>query len=91
LRVKESDRIATMAKGLREMGVKVTEGEGDIAIEGKGNFRGARISSAGDHRIAMAFSIAALAADSETYIDDIKCIDTSFPGFFEILERVVKR
>ena len=91
LRVKESDRIATMAKGLREMGVKVTEGEGDIAIEGKGNFRGARISSAGDHRIAMAFSIAALRADSETYIDDIKCIDTSFPGFFEALKSVVRR
>ena len=91
LRVKESDRIAAMAKGLREMGIKVKEGEGEITIEGKGNFKGARIGSSGDHRIAMAFSIAALAADSETYIDDIKCIDTSFPGFLEALDKVAVR
>jgi len=91
LRVKESDRIATMVKGLREMGIKVIEGEGEVTIEGNGKFKGAKITSFGDHRIAMAFSIAALSADSQTYIDDVKCIDSSFPGFFDVLESVIKR
>lgn len=91
LRVKESDRIATMVKGLKNMGIKAIEGEGEVTIEGTEKFRGTEINSFGDHRVAMAFSVAALLADKETHIDDVKCIDTSFPGFFDILERVVKR
>ena len=91
LRVKESDRIASMVKGLKDMGINVTEGEGEVTIEGSDEFRGAEINSFGDHRVAMAFSVAALLADSETLIDDVKCIDTSFPGFLNILEKIVKR
>ena len=90
LRIKESDRIATMVKGLKNMGINAVEGEGEVTIEGAEKFRGTKINSFGDHRVAMAFSIAALLADSETHIDDVKCIDTSFPGFFNILESVVK-
>jgi len=90
LRVKESDRIATVAAMLRELGVEVTETPDGMIIDGVGTgrrFRGARIiASAGDHRIAMAGGVAALMADGELTIDDAHAATISFPRFFDMLE-----
>lgn len=88
LRVKESDRIAAMAAELRKMGVNVEELEDGLIIEGREKLKSASIQSYGDHRIAMSMAIAALMADGETTISDTDCINTSFPGFVEILERL---
>jgi 3-phosphoshikimate 1-carboxyvinyltransferase len=90
LRVKESDRIAAMAAELRKMGVNVEELEDGLIIEGREKLRPAVIKSYGDHRIAMSMAIAGLMADGETTISDTDCINTSFPGFMEILERLQK-
>ena len=87
LRVKESDRIATVVENLKRMGATVTEFDDGMRIE-RSNLRGAEIDSYGDHRIAMAFAIAALMADGETEIKDADCAAVSFPGFFEMLEAV---
>lgn len=83
LRVKESDRIATMASELKKMGVPVTETPDGLVIQGlEGQpLTGAACASHGDHRVAMSLAIAGLAADGPTMIDDTACIDTSFPGF----------
>ena len=80
LRVKESDRIATMASGLRALGIRVDEAPDGAAIHG-GQLRGGSIDSHGDHRIAMAFAIAAQRADGEVRIGDVANVATSFPGF----------
>ncbi|MFZ6017536.1 MAG: 3-phosphoshikimate 1-carboxyvinyltransferase [Nitrospirota bacterium] len=88
LRVKESDRIKAMAEGLRRMGVKVEEFSDGLSIKGNTTLKGALIDSYGDHRIAMAFSIAALVADGTTTINGISSVNISFPGFFEILRRL---
>lgn len=85
LRVKESDRIAAMAEGLKRMGVQVEEFEDGIAITGKAALKGAEIESYHDHRIAMAFAVAGLIADGETAIRHASCADISFPGFYELL------
>lgn len=85
LRVKESDRIAAMADGLKRMGAQVEEFEDGIAITGKVSLRGAEIESRHDHRIAMAFAVAGLIADDETAIRHASCADISFPGFYELL------
>jgi 3-phosphoshikimate 1-carboxyvinyltransferase len=81
LRVKESDRIAAMARGLLATGVSVEEFEDGMAIEGRGRFDGGTIDSRGDHRIAMSFAIASLRADAPLRILDCANVDTSFPGF----------
>ena len=60
LRVKESDRITSMVQGLKDMGISVKEGEGEVLIEGNNRFKGTKVKSLGDHRVAMAFSVAAL-------------------------------
>lgn len=86
LRVKESDRISAMAEGLGKMGVEVEEFRDGLSIKGKAALRGADIRSHGDHRIAMAFSVAALAAEGRTVIQDAGAADISFPGFFETLK-----
>jgi 3-phosphoshikimate 1-carboxyvinyltransferase len=91
LRLKESDRLATTAQNLRAMGAEVEEFEDGLAVSGPTRLRGARINSHGDHRIAMAFSIAALIADGETEIDGSECVGISFPEFFELLESVAVR
>ena len=83
LRVKESDRIAAMAHGLRALGVSVDEAPDGAAIEG-GRIQGGRIDSRGDHRIAMSFAIAAQLADREVHIDDVANVATSFPGFADL-------
>jgi 3-phosphoshikimate 1-carboxyvinyltransferase len=80
LRVKESDRIATMAAGLRTLGIHVDETPDGAAIRG-GQLRGGSIDSHGDHRVAMAFAIAAQRADGEVRIGDVANVATSFPGF----------
>ena len=88
LRVKETDRLAAMAKGLISMGVKVEELEDGLVIDGRGRLTGASIDSCGDHRIAMSFAVAGLAAEGETIIHDSSCADISFPGFYSILKRI---
>ena len=80
LRVKESDRIAVMAAGLKTIGVECQETGDGIVIEG-GPLGGGTVDSHGDHRIAMAFAIAGLRAESEIRIQDCRNVATSFPGF----------
>ncbi len=80
LRVKESDRIAVMADGLIALGIDVRPTTDGIVIQG-GTLSGGQIDSHGDHRIAMAFAMAALRADGEIHISDCANVDTSFPGF----------
>ncbi len=87
LRVKESDRIATMAGELRKMGVVVTEHPDGMEIVGRDHLEGAVCESHGDHRIAMSMAVAGLAAGGETVIRDTEWIDTSFPGFERLLRQ----
>ena len=91
LRVKESDRIAAVAKNLRAMGAKVTEHEDGLTVPGGQQLHGAEIDSEHDHRIAMAFSIAALKAEGETVIHGADAAQISFPEFFQMLEGVLER
>jgi 3-phosphoshikimate 1-carboxyvinyltransferase len=90
LRVKESDRIATLAEGLRAMGADVEEFPDGMRVAGRsaGTLRGAKIEPHGDHRIAMALSVAALGAKGETVIRDSDCVGVSFPEFFATIERL---
>jgi 3-phosphoshikimate 1-carboxyvinyltransferase len=83
LRVKESDRIAAVSSGLKRMGAEVDELDDGIIIKGGGKLKGAEINSHGDHRIAMAFSVAGLLADGETKINGADAVNVSFPGFYE--------
>jgi len=91
LRVKESDRIAIVAKNLRAMGAKVEEFEDGLLVPGQQKLHGAEIDSGGDHRIAMAFAVAALKASSETRISGEESVAISFPQFFAMLEGVIER
>jgi 3-phosphoshikimate 1-carboxyvinyltransferase len=91
LRVKESDRIATTVQNLRAMGAEVEEFDDGLRVAGQTRLRGAKIEPRGDHRIAMAFTVAALLAEGETEIDDPGCVAVSFPEFFDLLESVVER
>jgi len=88
LRVKETDRIAAMTRELRKMGAEVEPLEDGMVISGNQKLRGAECESHGDHRIAMSVAVAALIADDETVISDIDCVETSFPGFWELLDSV---
>ena len=90
LRVKESDRIAALSAGLKEMGAKVEEFPDGLRVEGKssGKLRGAKIDPHGDHRIAMALAVAALGAQGDTTIRDSDCVSVSFPEFFKTLEKL---
>ena len=90
LRVKETDRLAAIATNLRAMGAKVAEKDDGIEITGGMPLRGAKLSSFGDHRIAMAFAIAGLFAEGETVIRDTECVGTSYPDFYKTLEEVLK-
>ncbi|HEY5884780.1 MAG TPA: 3-phosphoshikimate 1-carboxyvinyltransferase [Pyrinomonadaceae bacterium] len=91
LRVKETDRIGATAKNLRAMGATVEETADGFAIDGPSKLHGATIQTYGDHRIAMAFSVAALIADGESEITDAVSVAVSFPDFFARLESLVKR
>jgi 3-phosphoshikimate 1-carboxyvinyltransferase len=88
LRVKETDRLAAIAGHLRAMGVAVVEKPDGLEITGGGTLKGARLDSLGDHRIAMSFAIAGLFAEGETVITGTECVNTSYPGFFEVLKQV---
>jgi len=90
LRVKESDRIKSMATELKKMGAEIEEFEDGLSITGKKGLKGTIIESYRDHRIAMALSIAALIADGSTTINGVSSVNISFPGFFEILRRLTK-
>lgn len=87
LRVKESDRIATMAAELRRMGVAVRELPDGMEVTGRDSLNGAVCESHGDHRIAMSMAVAGLGARTDTVIRDAGWIDTSFPGFEQLLRQ----
>jgi len=93
LRVKESDRIAALVENLKRMGATVEERPDGLKVEGRkaGKLRGAEIDPRGDHRIAMAFAVAGLAADGPTVIRGAECAGVSYPTFFEDLKRVTER
>ena len=88
LRVKESDRLTALAENLSKMGAKVREKDDGLVITGPTPLKGAVLDSHGDHRIAMAFSIAALIAEGETTIQNAECVDISFPHFYDRLEAI---
>ena len=90
LRVKETDRIQTIAQNLQRMRITHTTREDGLEIPGKQRFRAAGIHSCGDHRIAMAFSIAALASDGECTIEDAGAAAVSFPGFYDTLRQLTR-
>ena len=93
LRVKESDRIAALAENLRNMGATVEERPDGLRVEGRsaGRLHGAEIEPRGDHRMAMAFAVAALGAEGNTTIRDAECAAVSYPDFFSTLDRLVER
>jgi 3-phosphoshikimate 1-carboxyvinyltransferase len=86
LRVKESDRIQVMVDGLKILGLDIEPTEDGAIIQG-GAIGSGRVVSHGDHRIAMAFAIAALRAQGEIIIDDCSNVNTSFPGFVDLASR----
>lgn len=90
LRLKESDRIATLAAGLRQMGAQLEEFSDGLRVAGRsaGRLRGAKVDPQGDHRIAMALAVAALGAEGDTVIRDAECVGVSFPEFFATLDRL---
>jgi 3-phosphoshikimate 1-carboxyvinyltransferase len=88
LRVKESDRVAALARQLGKMGARVEERPDGLVIQGGGALRGAVVDSGGDHRIAMALVVAGLVAQGETIVADTACIATSFPDFVARLNAI---
>jgi 3-phosphoshikimate 1-carboxyvinyltransferase len=91
LRVKESDRIAAVATNLRAMGAEVEEREDGLKIPGNQKLHGAELDSFGDHRIAMAFAVAALRADGDSKISKSDAAVISYPAFYEALESLLQR
>jgi len=91
LRVKESDRLSAVTRNLQAMGAQVEQTDDGWRIPGGQHLHGAEIKSYDDHRIAMAFAVAALRADGETLIRNAECVAVSYPGFFEDLEGLVER
>ena len=89
LRVKESDRITSIVTNLRKMGAAVEEREDGVRIPGGQNLHGTELDSFGDHRIAMAFAVAALRTEGETLIHGAESASISYPAFFENLEELV--
>jgi len=88
LRVKETDRIATIEMNLKRMGVAIESTPDGFHVAGRQQFRGAEVDSCGDHRIAMAFAVAALSADGPCIIDGSECAGVSFPEFFSTLRQI---
>jgi 3-phosphoshikimate 1-carboxyvinyltransferase len=91
LRVKESDRATAIARELGKLGARIEERPDGMAITGGARLRGAAVSSGGDHRMAMALTIAALIADGETVVDDVECVNTSFPQFTKTINEFAGR
>src|SRR5262249_17350587 len=90
LRIKETDRIRTAGENLRRLGVTAEELPDGMMVPGRQKFRAAQFDSFGDHRIAMAFAVAALAADGESVIEGAEAASVSFPEFWETLERIAQ-
>lgn len=86
LRVKETDRIVSMKENLEKMGGRISVEKDQIIIEGVKKLHGAAVKSYGDHRTCMSMVIAALTAEGESSIDDVECVNKSFPGFFKLLD-----
>ncbi len=91
LRIKETDRIATIAENLRRMGARVEVFDDGLQVPGRQALSGAELDSFGDHRIAMAFAVAALVAKGETLLRHSDAAVVSFPQFFEELEKITER
>ena len=93
LRIKETDRVKSMLVNLTKMGAKIrvvkSKGQENIIIKGVKKLTGAKVSSFGDHRTAMSMLIAGLAAQGRTSLDDISCINKSFPNFLKTLNRLI--
>jgi 3-phosphoshikimate 1-carboxyvinyltransferase len=90
LKVKESNRISSVVKNLKLLGVEVEELEDGMIIKGKSKLGGAKIETFKDHRIAMAFSIADLISEEKIILDNATCINISFPGFFDLLKNLMQ-
>lgn len=90
LKVKESNRIKAMVDNLKKMGADIEELEDGMIIKGKTKLKGSYINTFNDHRIAMAFSIASLICNDEVKLDNKSCIDVSFPGYFKLLNKLLK-
>jgi len=88
LRIKETDRIATVVENMRRMGIEAEAAPDGLHVPGKQRFHAAEVDSYGDHRIAMAFSIAALAADGPCTIKDAGAASVSFPEFYITLSQI---
>jgi 3-phosphoshikimate 1-carboxyvinyltransferase len=88
LRYKESDRIAAMTEGLRNLGVRVDEREDGMTIHGGRGLSSGSVRSFADHRVAMSFAVAALSSAGGLDIDDVECANISFPSFFDLLEKM---
>jgi 3-phosphoshikimate 1-carboxyvinyltransferase len=86
LRVKETDRIAAICDVLGRVGASIEPREDGMVVTGTGRLSGGCVDSYGDHRIAMSMAVAALVADTEIQVDDTACTETSFPGFWELLD-----
>ena len=91
LRVKESDRIAAVARNLRAMGATIEEHEDGLRVPGNQQLHGAEVDSVGDHRIAMAFAVAALRATGDTRVHGASAAQISYPEFFTTLEKLAER
>ena len=87
----ETDRISATVKNLRAMGAEVQEFDDGLAVAGHSSLRGASLDSYGDHRIAMAFTVAALIAEGDSEISGSECVSISFPQFFDVLDSIVER
>jgi 3-phosphoshikimate 1-carboxyvinyltransferase len=83
--VKEVDRLAAVAEEFSRLGAAISATQDSLRIRGGAKLRGAVVSSRGDHRMAMSLAVAALFAEGETVIRDVACVDTSFPGFAQLL------
>ena len=90
LKVKESDRIMTMTENLKNLGGRVTPTEDGMIIEGTGKLNGGRVESYLDHRIAMSFAVASLAAQGPVDINNAECVNISYPGFYSDLKSICK-
>ena len=88
LRVKESDRLATLREELTKMGAHIEEKPDGLIIKGPTPLKGAVVQSHGDHRLAMSLAIAALVAEGPTTIEDVDCVATSFPSFWSLLDSI---
>jgi 3-phosphoshikimate 1-carboxyvinyltransferase len=88
LRIKETDRIATVAENFKRMGIDVEVTPDGMKIPGRQRFKAAEFDSFGDHRIAMAFAVAALAGDGESTVENAEAASVSFPEFWGILQEI---